>query len=279
MKKISITGADATGKTSLLQNLIELKIPNVKIFFSPHFHKTEESPLSFLSQIFEKINLIANQNDQPSLKVMALILGMTLYREYEKFYTEKFTPNYLISERHCLVDALAFFPVYRKIISGIDSQPLPWERWLKPEENQALQNWLAQITKKIKTHPLQDSWQALTKWVLGLVELDLQALLKSLMNFYNCTLPDEVFILTAEFSTLQKRLERRQETGKKLEWHEKGAGLLTLQDSFLKIGDWLKQHNRCKVRVIKTDLINSLDLAKKIHEIEIFQIEPHQPHF
>lgn len=279
MKKISITGADATGKTSLLQNLIELKMPNVKIFFSPHFHKSEESPLGFLSQIFEKINLIANQNDQPSLKVMALILGMTLYREYEKFYTEKFMPDYLISERHCLVDALAFFPVYRQIISGIDSHPLPWKRWLKTEENQALQNWLTQITAKIKTHPEQDSWQALTKWVLSLVDLDLQALLKALMDFYNCTLPDEVYILTAEFSTLQKRLERRQETGKKLEWHEKGTGLLTLQDSFLKIGDWLMQHNQCKVSVIKTDIISSLDLAKTIRQIVIFQIKPHPLHF
>ncbi len=266
MKRISITGADATGKTSLLKNLIELKASQVKVFFSPHFHKTEPHPLNSLSRVIEKINLIANEKELRSLKALALLIGMTLYSEYEGFFAKKYQPKFLVSERHCIVDALAFFPVYRETIAGIGTKKIPWEQWLAPLEYQELQNWMIKIASRIKGPSDEDPWQVLTNWIYQLTQLDQMSLTKAWSDFYQCALPERIIILTAEFSTLEKRiaLREKEQIGKKREWHEQGKGLLKLQESFLQTGLWLTENHLATVRVVKTDDVSSENLAKKI---------------
>ncbi len=219
-KKIAVVGIDGAGKSTVVRRLLELAGGEVSAMTCPAYHDTPNAPLAELSRAMEDFSRAADSLGSFELKATALFLQMTLYGPVERFFLETFRPRHLVSERHALVDSLAYGPFYTRMIR-------------RAPDRSALEGPLRER--------LGAGYEAILAWSPALWEVALQVRdlfslpwpeqISELGRAYRTRLPDSVLFLDAPVATALERLSGRSQA----ELHEKAAVLAELRESYLKV--------------------------------------------
>lgn len=145
--RLALVGIDGSGKTTAVSELrrrlgAEGELVTVH---SPSFHENPNAPLQQLSRQMREVSLVADEIGAFALKVTMLYLQMTLYGAVERGMIEAFRPRCLVSDRHALVDTLAYGTVYKSLepepLDRATLEPLLRRRLASPESLDATIAW------------------------------------------------------------------------------------------------------------------------------------------
>lgn len=236
MRRVAIVGIDGSGKTALIQRLRQYtaSVPDWLVAFNcPRFHDTPDAPLAGLSSHLQALSDAADDLGSFELKIAALYLRMTLYGPVERFFLDTFASGLLVSERHPLVDTLAYVPLYRSravtAVNAIAVEPLLRARLdeQSPGAYEAARAWHELENRRLGREI--DFW-ALAADVVKTFAAPFDDVLADFGARYRTTLPDAVVLLEVDVAEAARRL-RNRDSGR-LELHEDGRALAVLRDTY-----------------------------------------------
>lgn len=125
--RLALVGIDGSGKTSVVARLRERVGGDgeVATIHAPIFHEGPNAPLQLLSRQMHAVSLAADALGSRELKGAMLYLQMTLYGVVERSVVDAFDPRCIVSDRHALVDTLAYGPLYSAMLGAV----LDGEHW------------------------------------------------------------------------------------------------------------------------------------------------------
>jgi len=230
-RRVAVVGIDGAGKSSVVRRCAErLGGAGVVAMACPAYHETPDAPLHRLSRRLEAFSSATDALGSASLKAASMYLQMTLFGPVERFLVETFRPHTVLSERHALIDPIAYSPLYARLITDVDRAT---EASFREDLGEAA--WRDVL-----------AWQALeaerlgvarTLWDIPALLVELAArpwpeLFETLGAHFRCGLPDVVVMLDLP---VEVALERVGGRGGTREVHE-GAELLgLLRQTYLKL--------------------------------------------
>lgn len=234
-KRIAVVGIDGCGKSTLVRKLLT---PGTMTMTCPLYHDTPNAPLAELSRQLDVFSRAADQLGSFELKATALYLQMTLYGPVERFLVETFRPEVLISERHALIDSLAYGPFYLQMLKKAP------DRKLEPALREKIDyDPVAKWAERCGT-PLWDTAMAVRDVFLS------PDAIHGLAQAYQTGLPEVVCFLDIDPEVAIERIKHREEK----ELHEKVEVLAQLRQSYLQVMDFLRPHVEVKVLEGEYDL-------------------------
>ncbi len=269
-RKIAVVGIDGCGKSTVIRRFLELsplQKGEARVIHCPLYHTTPNSPLSDLSRQMDAFSQAADRLGSFELKAAALYLQMTLYGPIESFFLNTFHPQFLLSERHALVDSLAYGPFYGDLVQK-DLSEKQWGIPLKKELNQykektfeAIQGW--------HLHENQRGGRSISFWeiardVQNIFEQPLEQTISLLGERYRKTLPDVVLLLDLPGKVAQQRVGERESQTREL--HETESMLTALRNSYHQVIE--KLNDRVETHIINTGNGDSIDktLEQVLHQ-------------
>lgn len=278
VKKVALVGIDGAGKSTIMRRFLELsRIPKdeVMALTCPQFHDTPNVPLAQLSEALDVFSKTSDEMASFELKASALFLQMTLYGPIEGFMLDNFKPKMLISERHPIVDTLAYGPFYSVMVKEVPDAD-NCQQPLSEKINQVYGNAFDDILHwQDMQNGRQD--QSLSIWDLPVYVRDLFAsaspaeILAELSKQYRSDLPDVVLLLDPGLEAALERIQARS-AGEAKELHEQSESLEHLRQSYLQVMEALKQAvPGIQVHVINTGSGEGVDetLQQVIDYLEI----------
>lgn len=256
-RTLAIVGIDGTGKSTVCHSLFRhlARGPlRVRGFSSLQLFDDPDLPLGGLSRTFDVLSGLADERQSAPLKAVALFLGMTLFGPVERFLTETYDPDWLITERHPVIDSMVYARFYlSRIGTAIDPALV---RCI--DERFEAEGWEADQT-----------WDRVHAWISGLPTLDgierdfftlplalqtlfalpAEELLDRLCALYRTTLPDHALLLTMPVAVADHRIaERQRRDGKPRDLHENEQALDLLQTAYHQAcGQLRRLHPRLRV--------------------------------
>ncbi len=275
-RKIAVVGIDGCGKSTVIRRFLELSPlePNeAQVINCPLYYTTPNSPLASLSRQMDAFSQAADRLGSFELKAAALYLQMTLYGPVESFFLETFQPRFLLSERHALVDSLAYGPFYGTLVQK-ELSSSEWEAPLKKELNksaeqtfEAIQKWHFQ--EHLKGRGTASFWNT-PQDVRRIFEQPFDQTISLLAERYRTTLPDVVLLLDLPGEVARERVEKRDPQTREL--HETESMLTALRNSYHQV--IRKLQNRVETHIIDTGSGASIDetLEKVLHRAKVEQL-------
>ncbi len=270
--KISVSGVDGTGKTSLIDS-IQSQFKNqpnrVRAFRVPQYHEDSSIPFADLSEKMDSLGVFADRISDPILKVCGLFLSMTLFGDVESHYEKTYQPEYLFFERFALADSLTYSKFYKQFITGplnrtkIEAAVL---KELGPDSIALFEDWIQVLKSRLpKNSPIDaaaiDFW-SLPLFIKSLFELQPAALIHHLQALYQCGFPDHVILLKVSSTRLMERIAKKAQGGTQKELHEKQGILEALQGGLEQCNQLLVQMNpRIQLHVIDTSQMSIEETA------------------
>lgn len=235
MKRIAVVGIDGCGKSTVVGRFLELH-PGSAAMTCPQYHRTPDAPLARLSERLDDLSRAADAERDFDLKATALFLQMTLYGTVEKFLIDTFRPPFLLSERHALVDSLAYGPFYVQTVKR-NPDRAKFDAWPDVLRWQALRSetpaWeLALHAREIFRRPFRETVEALGRE-------------------YGTRLPDVLIFLDVDAKTAMERLAKRPEA----ELHETEAVLDQLRGCYLGVVERIRrEYPEIRVEIVKSGI-------------------------
>ncbi len=127
--RAALVGIDGCGKTTVADRL---RGPGTVVIHTIHPHETVDGPFHELSRHLQTLSVTADRLRSPQLKVAAFYLLLHLYAPTERFLTQTFAPHTILSDRHPLIDAMVYLPLYRRAATSA-APPPNWAGELEPD--------------------------------------------------------------------------------------------------------------------------------------------------
>lgn len=224
--RVALVGIDGCGKTTVADRLRD---GDLTVLHTIHPDETVDGPFHELSRHLQNLSVTADRLSSPQLKVAAFYLLLRTYAPTERFFTQTFAPHTILSDRHPLIDALVYLPLYRRA-AGVSAARIPqWQGELEPKARQAVIAWAQRIGCE------QDLW-ALGQRLLSLHTPNRGKLLVTLSGMLRTTLPDVVIYLDVQ---VDEALRRVGERGGLSELHETAAKLCLVRAEYEAVLGWL----------------------------------------
>lgn len=261
-RRIAVVGIDGSGKSTVIRRLVELARSSdggVAVMNCPLFHETPNAPLAALSRQLDAFSHASDELGSFELKAVSLFLQMTLYGPVERFFLETYRPAVLVSERHAVVDSLAYGPFYQqRVRKAPDRAELerPLRERLGPEAWESIREWCRRECRRLGQEV--DFWD-LAPHVTGFFRLGGEPLIAELGRQYRTELPEVVLLLDVPGETAQARIAQREGTK---ELHEKSELLEALRRSYHRVIESLR--DRVETHVIET---GSGDVEETLREV------------
>jgi thymidylate kinase len=153
--RLALIGIDGSGKTTAIAHLRRHlgAEGDIVTIHSPSFHENPNAPLQRLSRQMREVSLVADEIGAFALKVTMLYLQMTLYGAVERGMVEAFRPRCVVSDRHALVDTLAYGSVYKSLepepLDREALEPLLRSRLGSPESLDAAIAWQRRLERRL----------------------------------------------------------------------------------------------------------------------------------
>lgn len=249
-RRIAVVGIDGSGKSTVIRRLVDLARSSdggVAVMNCPLYHETPNAPLAALSRDLDALSHASDELGSFELKAVSLFLQMTLYGPVERFFLDTFRPRFLVSERHAVVDSMAYGPFYQRMVrKAPDRAELegPLRERLGADRWESIQEWVRREGRRLGREV--GVWD-LALHVTGFFRLGGEPLTAELGRQYRTELPDVVLLLDVDGATAQARVAGREGTR---ELHETSEFLEALRQSYRRVLDSLK--GRAETRVIAT---------------------------
>jgi thymidylate kinase len=224
--RLALVGIDGSGKTSVVARLRERTGGDgeVATINAPIYHESPNAPLQLLSRQMHAVSLAADALESRELKGAMLYLQMTLYGVVERCVIDAFAPRCIVSDRHALVDTLAYGPLYRGMLGAV----LDGEQWdprlrehladAPPHSLDATLAWHEQLARRLGQ--TTGFWE-LPHEVGSVFERPPAEVLAEFSRRYGTELPDAVVLLDVDPAEALRRSATRTRSSSEL--HESAA--------------------------------------------------------
>ncbi|GAA5039848.1 thymidylate kinase [Thermocatellispora tengchongensis] len=130
IRRVALVGIDGSGKSTLARLLAggpsgEQAGEGRAVLSCLRAHENPDGPLHRLSRHLDLLSREADRLGGPDLKLAVLYLQMCTYAVTERFFTGELGARVVISERHPVIDGLAYLPLYRRAIAGVAGPDRP----------------------------------------------------------------------------------------------------------------------------------------------------------
>lgn len=259
IKHLNITGVDAVGKTTIINEIIKRNIPSFKTFRAPLYHENSNFPKNKLSRAVSQLNQLANDWNNPSLKGYTLFLGMTVFKFGEEYYSNQKDVKVLISERSPLLDSLSYLEIYRDKLQSIDPS-IADSLWSRITKNMNYFS-VSELEMWIESFFNAGSFLKSFRYSLELLKefsfLNKRELINPLISLFHYQYPTYQIYLEASPQMILMRLKNRKcFLNHTLEWHEDEDRIFQLQKSYKNTTELLFS--------VKSDQFNSMDAPIEI---------------
>jgi hypothetical protein len=224
--RVALVGIDGCGKTTVASLLGD---PGCVVLHTIHPDETIDGPFRELSGHLQTLSVLADRLHSPQLKIAAFYLLLRTYTPTERFFTQAFDPHTIVSDRHPLIDALVYLPLYRRVAAATPASAPDWKAGLDPDARRAIRAWARRADCE------QDMW-ALGQRLLSLYTPDRDKLLILLSSLLKTALPDVVIQLDLEVDEALRRVKQRGRSG---ELHETAAQLSAVRGQYQAVLGWL----------------------------------------
>lgn len=230
--RLAVVGIDGSGKTSVVARLrdragVEGEIATIH---APIFHESPNAPLQLLSRQMHAVSLAADTVELRELKAAMLYLQMTLYGVVERSAIDAFEPRCVVSDRHAMVDTLAYGPLYRSMLGAV-LDPDEWDPLLRerladapPNSLDATIAWHERLAARLGHST--GFWE-LPDEVGSVFEREPAEVLEEFARRYQTELPDAVVLLDVEPEEALRRSATRTQASSEL--HEDATTLERLR--------------------------------------------------
>ncbi len=204
---VAIVGIDGAGKTTAL-SLVGDRVPTSVTLSSMRNHGIADAPLRDLSEVLERLRTEAEALNSPRLVLTAIFLQMCMFGPTERFFSATMSPDVVLVDRHPVVDAAVYLPVFRKIIDSdesLNSVP-PLRDVLGSTDEQLVVRWL-----ESRGRQLGETWNIddLSGSLLSLTSLPDSVRLEKLEVMLQTSLPQLVVWLDLAVDRASNRLASR----------------------------------------------------------------------
>ncbi|MEQ1876738.1 MAG: hypothetical protein ABL958_08830 [Bdellovibrionia bacterium] len=240
---IAILGADGSGKTTFLNELEKSLAESnraIRTLKMPQFHLTPGTHRPQLSEALEKLGQRADLARDPQLKAMSLFLAMPLYDEATTVLSGQ--AELIISERHPLIDSIAYAAYYR----GLLSTEYDWNLLNDFESIALVRDWARIVMGRWLAKPVLSQ---LPGRLAELFSKEPRDLIHALSSIYRCDPPDEAILITLDRETLTARLKLKEQAK---EIHEDISTIMMLQEALKVTAQLVARDSHMKLRIIET---------------------------
>jgi thymidylate kinase len=252
---ISVLGIDGAGKSSVSELLLHspgFRDYSFSILTCPDYHLMHGKPYEKLSFSLHHLNALADKYGHSELKASALYLHMTLFGPVEQLLISNSKPDFIITERHAIVDTLAYGIFYSTLVQQKKKQPVDASvileelQLLYPGAMNEILQWLRAENKRLGRDL---EFTALPAAISQLFNLGPRELVSEFSRHYQTGLPDMIIFIDIAPAMAIARLEQ---SGAILELHEQKGVMETLRASYLKIFGFFESHFP-DVKIIRID--------------------------
>jgi hypothetical protein len=223
--RVSLTGIDGCGKTTVIRELTRLGDPRVAAFRAPQYHENPLVPHAALSADIDALSVLGDRLREPLLKASALLLSVTLYGDVERWYEREARPAALFGERQPFLDSLVYSLFYAKMLTG----PISRER-LEGAVIGAIGRLGLERVEAWSARLFGDTFWNVPVHARELFSREPRELLPRLAELYRLEMPDHLILLRVSGVALAERLALKRGAGGSVrELHEEQAVLERLQ--------------------------------------------------
>lgn len=226
----AIVGIDGAGKSTAIRLVGDRIGAPCAVLSSMRNHEVADAPLRDLSMALDRLRTAAEELGSQRLKLAALYLQMCMYGPTEQFVVRALAPSVVLSDRHPIIDAAVYLPLFRRMIesSGDAGVPAWWDR-VSAEERGLITDWADAQNRRLGT---TRDLTALTSELMALADQGFGPFLAKIAPLLQAALPERVLWLDLEVEQALQRLAGRQ--GPR-ELHETRRHLVTVRAGYLRV--------------------------------------------
>ncbi len=239
--RVALVGIDGSGKSTLVRDLRSQtsEAGRLVTLHAPGYHQVSDAPLQGLSRHLDAASRLADKLGSFALKALVLYLQMTLYGPVERFLLDTYHPEWVISDRHPLVNSLVYGQLYGRLLgSGVRLDV--WTDLLRERLDAESSGAYAALTGWIRVQQRRIGSAVSPRGVLcdvmSIFEQPVRSIVAELSVRYQARLPDRIFLIDVEPGEALRRSGCSRETG---ELHEKGKCLEQLQARYEEVLSYL----------------------------------------
>jgi thymidylate kinase len=226
-QRIALVGIDGSGKSTLARLLAAER--GYEVLSSLRNHESPGAPLQELSLTLDAMASAVDQLGSPDLKLALLYLQMCMFGPTERFRAMSGgLPRKFVSDRHPVIDAAVYLPVFRPMLQGAEHA----RSVLEKVDSAALKQAVAWTDAQARRLGQPLDLCTIATDLTTLVDEQLPEQLRQLAVRLHTTLPDAVIHLDISVAEALRRIARR---GNPRESHETSRHLRHLQTSYASV--------------------------------------------
>ncbi|MFI6044532.1 hypothetical protein ACIA8C_23095 [Nocardia sp. NPDC051321] len=227
----AIVGIDGAGKSTAIRLVGHRLGAHCAVLSSMRNHEVADAPLRDLSLALDRLRTAAEELGSQRLKLASLYLQMCIYGPTEQFVIRALAPSVVLSDRHPIIDAAVYLPLFRRMIesSGVAAGIPEWRDRVSAEERGLITRWMDAQNRRLGTTL---DLTVLTSDLMALADHGFGPFLAKIAPLLQATLPQRVLWLDLEVEQALQRLASRQ--GPR-ELHETRRHLMTVRAGYLRV--------------------------------------------
>ncbi|WP_067460157.1 hypothetical protein [Actinomadura macra] len=261
--RAALVGIDGSGKSTVIRLLADGSSGDRAAVSCLRAHENPDGPLHRLSRHLDSLSRDADRLGAPELKLAVLYLQMCTFAVTERFFIGELGTRVVLSERHPVVDGLAYLPMYRDAIERVagPDRPARLRRHLAsldPGDVGAARAWCERLGRRLGRTP---DLATVAADLIRLVDLPDAERAHAFAGRLGVRLPDVVVHLDIDVAEARRRVRDRDRPA---ELHEHHAPLLRIRDGY---DTALKSLESVRVHRIRADGASPAELAAEIDRL------------
>ncbi|TMR01575.1 hypothetical protein ETD83_14465 [Actinomadura soli] len=261
--RVALAGIDGSGKSTVLRLITGERGGDRAALSCLRAHENPDGPLHALSRHLSALSEGADRLSAPDLKLAVLYLQMCTYAVTERFFVRELGTRVIISERHPIVDALVYVPIYRGAVERVlgPERPARLRRQLAsldPGDVEAALAWCERLGRRLGRVP---DLTTVAADLVRLADLPPGERAAAFARRFDVPLPDVVVFLDVEAREARRRILER---GRPPELHERMDHLRRLRDGY---DTALKSLDTVRVHRILADGASPAGLAAEVDRL------------
>ncbi|WP_165975277.1 deoxynucleoside kinase [Actinomadura rubrisoli] len=256
--RVAVVGIDGSGKSTVIRLLTGGATVSCL-----RAHENPDGPLHALSRHLGAMSRDADRLGAPDLKLAVLYLQMCTYAVTERFFIREMGAQVVISERHPIVDALVYIPIYRSAIERATGPDRPAElrrglASLDTANVEAALAWCERLGRRLGDTP---DLTTVAADLVRLADLPAEEQAAALAVRFDVSLPDVVVFLDIDVAEARRRIHERDRPP---EMHERQDRLRQIREGY---DTALKSLEKPRVHRILADTASPAELAAEIDRL------------